>query len=386
MKALAPAKSASCVQAQKADFMRTVLHAFSTFDYGGAQARFVQLANAWGPRYRHLIVSMDGGMQAAHRLAPDVVWEAVSIQNKRGGGLANRSAFRKLLVHHRPDLMLTYNWGAIEWAAANLPQLVPHVHVEDGFGPSEVERQLARRVWARRFLLGLANADLVVPSKRLANLARAWWIPGSRCRYIPNGVHVTDDRPANTAITGPIVVGTVAGLRREKNIARLLTAFARLRPDHNARLLIVGDGPERPALEVLARDLGIEHATEFAGYLAQPSDRLRQMHLFALSSDTEQQPLSLLEAMAEGVPVLATDVGDVSIMLPRSFANFTLCRADDGAFTEALSLMLSRRDRWSEISAAGFLAVKSKFSFESMLEKWAMVMQGQVRQLPEDSL
>ena len=81
------------------------------------------------------------------------------------------------------------------------------------------------------------------------------------------------------------------------------------------RLVVVGDGPERPALEQQARDLGIAENVEFAGWHEELVPLYRQFDIFALSSTTEQMPLSVLEAMACGLPVVSTDVGDVSKMV-----------------------------------------------------------------------
>ncbi len=359
--------------------MRTLLHAFSSFEFGGAQARFVQLANRLGDRYRHLIVAMNGNVQAADRLAGSVPFEILPFQTRRGGGLANRAACREVLQRHRPDLLLSYNWGAIEWLAANRPAVVPHVHVEDGFGPAERHRQLPRRVWTRRVLLGLSRqTTLVVPSRRLAELARSWWVPEQRLRYIPNGVPIAAGaQPRGPLPAGQVpVIGTVAGLRAEKNVARLVRAVAALPRDLPARLLIVGDGPERPALQRLATELGLGDRAEFTGYLSDPAAAYRRMDLFALSSDTEQQPMSMMEAMAEGIPVCATRVGDVA-MIAAPQARDALCEPDDQAFARLLASALGAADRWPEWAAAGLAHLRTGFDADLMLASWRQVFDGQ---------
>ncbi len=365
--------------------MRTLLHAFSTFDLGGSQARFVALANAYGPAYRHLIVAMDGRMQAAERLAADVHWQPMVIANRRGGALANRAAFRQALQDWRPDQVFSYNWGAIEWAAGNRPRRVPHVHVEDGFGPAEAQAQLPRRVWVRRALLGLGHAHVVVPSRRLAVCAQAWWIPARRLRYIPNGVPVPADATARPVVptARPLVIGTVTGLRPEKNLGRLLRAFAAARREHDLRLLIVGDGSERAHLQAQAQALGIAGDVTFTGYLQAPQERLREMDLFALSSDTEQQPISMLEAMALGIPVIATRVGDVPFIVPADVGAAVLCQPADADFTATLLSVLAQRDAWPRWAAANLARARSHFAFDAMVERWRLVFDGQVAAVPD---
>lgn len=361
---------------------RVLLHAFSSFTLGGAQARFLQLVNAFGPRYRHLIVAMDDQWQAAERLSAAVPWDQLRVPVVRGGGLDNRSAFRRVLADTRPDLVVSYNWGAVEWAAANCPAIAPHVHVEDGFGPAETQTELPRRVWARRLLLNAARAQVVVPSRRLLQHARGWWIPPSRLRYIPNGVPRAEPPAAKPdgGSSPAITVGTVAGLRPEKNIGRLLKAVAAVSRQHEVRLLVVGDGPQRPELEAMAAQLGLSERATFVGYVTNPAAYLARMDVFALSSDTEQQPISMLEAMALSIPVVATAVGDVQNMLPGGAG--VLSRPDDQAFALALADTLAKRDEWPAWGQRLALKVAEEFSFDRMLQNWGLVFDGRLRDVP----
>ena len=365
---------------------RTILHAFPTFALGGAQARFVQLANAMsGEGFLHRVAAMDDCYDAGERLSPRVAWEPLRVPNRRGGGLVNRASFREVLRRERPDLLLSYNWGAIGWAAANTPSLTRHLHVEDGFGPDEAHRQLPRRVWVRRLLLALRRVPTIVASRRLEALALSeWWMPASRVAFIANGVDF-DDIVARRAcrVQRPdlgITIGTVAGLRAEKNVGRLIRAFAAIHRDFPARLVIVGDGRERAALEELARDLGVGSAVEFTGYLADPLARLIEFDVFALSSDTEQLPIALLEAMACGMPVVATEVGDVGLIVPAA-ARRGLAKAEDVSFASALRRVLSSRSEWGAWGRAGQARVRAEYTQEAMIGAWREVFCGEWRKV-----
>ena len=291
-----------------------ILHVFSSFAVGGVQVRFARLAAHFGAAYRHAIVAMDGNYACESRLDPalEIVYPAVTFT--KGSTVANIRALRGYLRSSRPDLMVTSNWGTIEWAAANLPRVVPHIHIEDGFGPEEQNRQLRRRVWMRRMFL--RRATVVVPSLTLRGIAtRTWRLPAGRVKYIPNGVDCAGFTPRPRIESEPLIIGTVAALRPEKNLPRLLWAFRRVALQQTARLVIVGDGPERAKLELLAADLGLADVVEFAGHTGSPEAHYRTFDIFALSSDTEQMPLSVIEAMAAGLPVAATDVGDIAEMV-----------------------------------------------------------------------
>jgi glycosyltransferase involved in cell wall biosynthesis len=140
-------------------------------------------------------------------------------------------------------------------------------------------------------------------------------------------------------------------------------------------LLIVGDGPEKPGLEALARELGIADITEFTGHMAQPSAAFRRMDLFALSSDTEQLPIAMLEAMAHALPVVATAVGDVPHVLPPQAASM-LAEPDDAAFQATLARALQHRDAWRELAAAGQAVVSGSYARESMHNDWLKIFNG----------
>jgi glycosyltransferase involved in cell wall biosynthesis len=333
-----------------------LLHIFPSFQLGGSQRRFAALANHFGDGYRHTIVALDRCIDAAALLQPDVTWTYVQVP--AGTGLMARIANARAVIRaHRPNVLVTYNWGAIEWAAANWSPLAPHIHIEDGFGPEEAARQLRRRVLFRRHVLRRRHSTVVLPSRTLLRLAAdVWRLPAARTLYIPNGIPCARfRRPAGTITetfrgTGP-VIGTVATLRKEKALDRLIEAFATVLTRQPARLVIVGDGPERLSLENAVALQGLRHAVTFTGGLSQPETAVAGFDVFALSSDTEQMPLSVLEAMAAGKPVAGTDVGDVAAMLAPENTPFVVPK-DANRLAEALSRLLADADLRRRLGAA----------------------------------
>jgi len=338
---------------------------------GGSQVRFAATANRFGRAWRHAIVAMDGDTACRERLDPalDVTFPTVAL--RKGDTLGNLRRCRRALVDLRPDVLVTYNWGAIEWAMANLLVRTRHIHVEDGFGPEERARQLHRRVWARRLVL--RRATVVLPSRTLERIAlEVWRLPPGRVRFIPNGIDLSRFFWVEGGGEVP-VIGTVAALRGEKNLARLLRAFALLRLP--ARLVIVGDGPERGRLEALALELGIEGSVRFAGHLTAPQAAYRDFDLFALSSDTEQMPLTVLEAMASGLAVASTDVGDVAAMLAEQNRPFVVAR-DAAALADAMAALLADPVRRCAIGAANRARAERDYDQETMFQAYAALFGG----------
>ncbi len=328
-----------------------LLHVFPSFGIGGLPLRMARVINHFGPRLRHTIVALDENFAAAQSFAGDLDLALLPLGERRSGIFRTICTGISLLRRLRPDLLITYNWGAIEWAMANrLYPFARQLHFEAGFGKEEADTQIRRRVLFRRWALARAGT-VVVPSHRLDDLARrVWRLPPERVAYVPNGVDVErftdpprDLVPGFTRRPGELVVGTVAPLRPEKNIGRLLRAFAGLEdPPHGpltARLIVAGEGTERPALARLAAELGLAERVFFTGQIAADAV-LGTFDVFALSSDTEQMPNALLEAMAASRAVAAVDVGDVKDMVSEANHEFVVPRDDSRALTGAMTRLL----------------------------------------------
>ncbi len=358
-----------------------LLTVFPSFAVGGAQARFATIANHFGPRWRHAIVSMDGNIACRERLDPTLDVEFPPVEIRKGDTIGNVRRFHAALRRLQPKAMLTNNFGTIEWAIANRAAGVHHVHVEDGFGPEERDRQLPRRVWLRRMFL--RGRTVALPSRTLLRIATdVWRLNPRKLRYVPNGIDL--DRfagppaPAPWPGEGP-VIGTVAALRAEKNLQRLLRAFHLAVHDTPGRLVLIGDGPERASLEALAQELGIAGMVHWAGHVPEPAPLIKAFDIFAMSSDTEQMPISLLEAMAAGLPTAATDVGDIRAMLPESAGRFVTAR-DDKALAAALGTLLRDSALRRELGAASRAKAEREFNQGFMFRAWTELLAGNAPQ------
>ena len=352
-----------------------IMHVFPGFGVGGAQVRFAALANHFGAAFRHVVVSLDGNFGCRERLRPDLDITFPAIDAPKRATLANARHFRRLLRAWRPALLVTNNWGAIEWAMANLPPIARHVHIEDGFGPEERNRQLPRRALVRRLVLW--RSTVVLPSRNLQRIALTIWkLPAARVRYIPNGIDLerfAAARASGHADGGLPVVGTVAALRAEKNLSRLLRAFATVA--RNARLVIVGDGPERAGLRELGESLGLREKIRFAGHIDDPAPAYAGFDVFALSSDTEQMPLSVIEAMAAGLPVAATDVGDVRAMLATENAPF-VAKLTETDLARSLAALLDDPGLRARIGAANQAKARAEFDQAAMFQAYGALWRG----------
>jgi len=348
---------------------------FPNFGHGGPEVRTSTLINALGPDFEHTIIALNGNFSGRSRLRPDA---RATLVTPPGRGVL---ALARLLRNQQADLVLTYGWGGTDaLLAARLAGISRLVHGEDGFLPDEAFRERPRRRLARRALLRL-GATVVVPSRTLCDIAReSWRLPPARVKHIPNGVDLARfsiPTPAERAAArralgisaNEMVVGTAGLLRVEKNQKRLIRAFADKAIRENTRLLIVGDGPERNDLPRLATELGVAARVQMVGMIEDMPSCYAAMDAFALSSDTEQMPLVLLEAMASGLPAVATAVGDISTMVGSLNERFLVPLGDEARFVEALVALLDDSSR-AAIGAENRGKCEQEFSLDGMVQAY----------------
>jgi glycosyltransferase involved in cell wall biosynthesis len=356
-----------------------ILHAHSTFGHGGKEARAVQLMNAFGASADHVVISATpGALDAAKALDPALEVDFPADPPPLAGLPGLPRLFRLSRYMRRFDLVLTYNWGAFDAVMArHLFGGPPLIHHEDGFNQDEAGELKTRRNLYRR--LGLASAHrLVVPSARLEAIARkAWAQPPARVVRISNGIAVaryaappTRDIPGLDKRPGEIVIGTVAGLRAVKNLPRLVRAFAAM-TSREARLVIVGAGPDSERIAAEARAHGVGDRLLMPGFLADPALWIGRFDIFALSSDSEQFPISLVEAMAAGLPVVATAVGDVAAMVADDNRPLIVDAGDEAAFSAALDTLAQRPDLRRAIGRANRERAAAEYDEGGMVAHYA---------------
>jgi L-malate glycosyltransferase len=365
-----------------------ILHCHSTFSLGGKEARAVRLMNVFGDAAEHVILSaVPDALGARDAIDPGI---RVSFPGDAAPPLYGKPSparYDRLSQYMQQfDLVLTYNWGSMDAVGARrmfapfrkLPRLIHH---EDGFNVSESVRLNPKRSLFRRLMLPTVER-LVVPSQRLESIARAAWKqPPARVLRIPNGIDTgryvaaphQGSIPGLTRAPGDVIVGTLAGLRGVKNLPRLVRAVAS-QPGH-VKLVIVGEGPERANILAEAQRLGIADRLLLPGFLAEPHRYIGHFDIFALSSDSEQFPISLVEAMAAGLPAVSTDVGDVKTMISKDNQPFVINSIDETGFANALSQLMADQALRHRIGHANRVLAQREYDETTMIESYRKLYQ-----------
>jgi glycosyltransferase involved in cell wall biosynthesis len=367
-----------------------ILHLQSSFAPGGKELRAAKLINAFGSKssegsLEHTIVSAQPeALGAASAIDPRIA----ALYPRDFPPLAGKPLPGRLQRLARAmqgfDLVLTYNWGAMDAVMAHtvfrdFHALPPLVHHEDGFNEDEAKARKRSRNWYRRIALGRASA-LVVPSRELEAIALdEWYQPASRVVRIGNGIDTAayarkprpDALPRVIKRPGEKWLGTLAGLRPVKNLQRLVRAFAGLPEEW--QLVILGEGPEREAIGREALRLNLAHRVHLPGFVAEPAKAVGLFDLFALSSDSEQFPISVVEAMAAGLAVASTDVGDVAGMLAEANRPYVTPPADEAALAATLGALAENEALRRGIGEANRARARAEYDEKAMVAAYRAV-------------
>jgi glycosyltransferase involved in cell wall biosynthesis len=288
-----------------------VLHLIASLEVGGTEMQLVRfIARSSNPACHHVAVFAAPGAPA-ERLPHPPIWVG-RVSRSRGEIPPSLLAARRLRQAVQGggfDLVHAHLGGAQVLAAIVTPRGVPIVASRRGRNTGFEANRLLKLVEG----FGHRRTSILICNARFwADLARRRdrWTPPTR--VIHNGIDLEEFAPSPMPPDDEPRVAVVANLHPYKRHDLFLRSFRLLRDDvPEATATIVGDGVERARLEALAADLGLDRSVTFAGRLADPRPIVAASHLVALTSKHEGFPNALLEAMAQGRPVVATRVGGV---------------------------------------------------------------------------
>ena len=316
-----------------------VLHVIGSLEPGGTERQLVGFIQRSGEPGRHHVVVCSPGGELEKELprSPDQIGPLKREFLGVPSGIRTVAELHRLISRIEPDIVHTHLGYPQVLASIAVPRGVPIIASRRGRTPYLESSGFGR------MLVGVANRRtrlLLTNSHDLARRAASErWTPPSR--VIPNGVDLDRFTPAPFPETGSPTVVMLARMRAEKRHDRFLRVFRRVvdqLPD--ARAILVGDGPCRDDVARLVGLMGLSERVDLVGGCGDPRSQLARSHVVTLTSDHEGFPNALLEGMAMGRPIVATDVGGVAELVGDQ-AGITIPRDAEPQMAAAMVSLLS---------------------------------------------
>jgi glycosyltransferase involved in cell wall biosynthesis len=359
-----------------------ILHTESSLGWGGQEIRVLTEARGVARRGHEVLLAAPKHSRIhAEAGRYGIISLSLPIARK---GLVGPFALRRLLAWRRFDVVNTHSstdtWSAA-LACATLRDAPPLVRTRHISAPAPGNA-------ATRWLYTRAAARIVTTGEKLRRqVIEETGALAENVVSIPTGIDLGRFRPADRkaaraalrlASEGPLI-GIVATLRSWKGHRHLLEAFAALeRAD--ARLVIVGDGPQRAALEALALDLSIAGRVVFAGHQADVAPWMQALDLLCLPSyANEGVPQALMQAMACGLPVVTTPVGSIEEIVTHGSTGVLVPPGDPARLRAAIAELLADPARREALGTAAHAAALARFGEDRMVDRMLEVFRSVAR-------
>ena len=369
----------------------TILYYTDSTEFGGAERVLLLLLEGldrerWEPVLAHPPAEGIAPLLEGARRLDVPLWEVPAMpEGWRGAWRAPRLAWA--LRGRRPDVFHAHlswpracKYGLMAAVLARIPAIVATEHLF-------VEVPPDRLAWWQQRLLGAGIDCYVMVSQEVASRVKETYrVPERKIRLIPNGI--TADPPAASSDTGPPagwpadgrpVILTAARLEEQKGHRFLLEAAGAV-PE--AVFLLAGEGAERTDLEARAQALGLSERVRFLGYRQDIPALLAACDLFVLPSLYEGLPLSVLEAMAAGKPVIATDIGGTREAIDHDGTGLLVPPADPAALAAAIRRVLGDPVLAARLAAAGQARVRAEFTADVMVRRMSSLYEELVGAVP----
>lgn len=362
-----------------------IAHVVFRFDIGGLENGVVNLVNRMPvERYRHAVIALTDVTSFRERVARSDV-EFVALQKAPGHGITLFPRFHRTFRRLQPAIVHTRNLAALEASIpAALAGVPVRVHGEHGRDVSDVDGSNRKYRWVRRMHRPFVTHYVALSRDLERYLVDAVGVPAKRISRILNGVDTDRFAPARTRADIPdgpfndpslVVFGGVGRLQAVKNPVFLAKAFAKLVAESSelrakARLVIVGEGPERIAVERALAEAHIANLAWLPGARDDIAAFLRGFDVFVLPSIAEGISNTILEAMASGLPVIATAVGGNAELVEASVTGEIVPSQDVDALAAAMKRYALEPNRAHVHGASGRTRALQRFSLDAMVGEY----------------
>lgn len=377
--------SAPAIEA--ADRRPLVVHVVYRFDTGGLENGVVNLINHMPAQaYRHAVLALTDVTDFKRRIRRDDV-QFIALHKPPGHGIWLYPRLYRLMRQLRPAIVHTRNLAALEvvvpaWAAG----VRVRVHGEHGRDVDDLDGQSRRHQWMRRLYQPFVSRYIALSKDLACYLTGRVGVAERHVAQIYNGVDISrfgavpcGDKPAIVgcpfASPGLWLFGTVgrmAAVKDQLNLARAFIIAMQSRPElqANVRLVMVGDGPLRAQAQQLLDEAGLGAQCWLPGERSDVAEVMQGLSCFVLPSLAEGISNTILEAMACGLPVIATDVGGNAELVSAGHTGSIVPAANPHALAEAMLRMMQDLGAAARMGAAGRADVERRFSLQAMVASY----------------
>ncbi len=302
-----------------------ILHVVPSFGIGGMEKVLCSIINGTSQDFFHEILPLENEVSARKWIEDETV-KILPFKKAVSRFHFFRDLYR-VIKSSSPHILMTYNWGATDaiWLG-RLAGISTIYHSEHGFNVDEAKKRDWKRNIIRTIVYRLANRVIVVSKELRDMLKESHWLNANQLALIPNGINCesfTEDSHAREQVrqkfgvrNNEILLGFLGRFDPIKNFDLLLDSFEMcVKEDSSFKLMLIGDGPQSNYIQALCREKHIEEMVVFAGRNENVLPFIQALDIFVLTSFREQLPMSLLEAMAVGIPVVSTAVGDIPSLI-----------------------------------------------------------------------
>ena len=371
------------------DHRPLIAHVVYRFDVGGLENGVVNLVNRLpASRYRHAVVALTQVTDFRRRVTRDDV-QFIALEKPPGQGIWQWPRLKRLFEEMRPAIVHTRNIAALEAAVPAMIAGVPvRLHGEHGWDSADPDGSNWKYRLTRRAYRASVQHWIALSSQIEVYLREAVGVPADRLTRICNGVDTERFRPASgsrepiegSPFNDPALwlVGTVGRLQAVKDQINLVRAIAHAvgrsgQARTCMRLLIAGDGPQRGEVEAEIRAAGLQQHVWLAGTRNDVPEILRGLDAFALPSRAEGISNTILEAMACGLPIVATHVGGNPDLIEDGVTGRLVPPADPAALGDALLALFADPATCRSMSRSARADCERRFSLERMVADYAAV-------------
>jgi sugar transferase (PEP-CTERM/EpsH1 system associated) len=366
-----------------------IAHVIYRFDVGGLENGLVNLINRIPPhRFRHAVISLTVCSDFRRRIERGDV-PVFSLDKPPGNSPVTHFKLWRLLRTLRPDILHTRNLAALEGTVpAALAGVPVRIHGEHGFDVEDLDGSNARRQYVRRLFRPFVHQYIAVSRNLGAYLQEKVGVPAARVVQIYNGVDTDRFQPARGgrvplpqegfAGPGDFVIGTVGRMQEVKDQTTLARAFillakAMAHSERRPRLVMIGDGPLRERVRAMLAEAGLAQHAWLPGERDDVPRIMRGLDLFVLPSLAEGVSNTILEAMASGLPVLATAVGGNPELVDAGTTGTLVPPADPESMARAMHAYASDPASCGRQGLEARGTVERKFGMDAMVNAYMTV-------------